>query len=515
MKGERSVPINPKDREILRDLAKQVAEVASLPVMAERTATWKRHNALQRVRPMILVFPEGSWRELLPGSALACTDEKARGIEWNLRARLYQHEHIHHDLPIEKDWTVGRAISNTGWGMEARHIPSTDPTGAWKFDPIIHTPDDLEKLKLPEVRVDDEATKGNLAEAQDLFGDILDVQLKGVAHVSFHLMGLYCQLRGLEQVMLDMYENPKMLHDAMAFLEEGNRRLVEQYIKLNLFSLNNDGTYHSSGGVGYTDELPKPDYDPNRIRPCDMWSSAEAQEMALVSPAQHVDARWDIGRRTHLDREAEAVEELRAKLALLRVAAADQHEARRMAYREALALDDVLAGGRDVDQQVHEVILEQVDLVDVEKAAVRAGEEAWLEGAHALGQRALEIERPDDAILGRAERQVDDRYRSLVLGKFAGLRADAAVIAVVAGLRRIAAVAAAGDDLHRRQQRRECANSRGLAGTAVAKHEHTADRRIDGSGEQRQFHFLLGHDRRERKNLTHALSDLCALGAGG
>ena len=276
-----------KDREILRDLARQVAEVASLPVMAERKAMWKRHNALQRVRPMVLVFPEGSWRELLPGSALQCTEEKARGMEWNLRARLYQHEHIHHDLPIEGDWVVGRAISNTGWGMEARHIPSSDPTGAWKFDPILHTPDDLAKLKLPEVTVDDEATKRNLAEVQELFGDLLDVKLKGVSHISFHLMGLYCQLRGLEQVMLDMYENPKMLHDAMAFLEEGNRRLVEQYIKLNLFSLNNDGTYHSSGGVGYTDELPKPDCDPNRVRPCDMWSSAEAQEMALVSPAMH------------------------------------------------------------------------------------------------------------------------------------------------------------------------------------------------------------------------------------
>ena len=32
------------------------------------------------------------------------------------------------------------------------------------------------------------------------------------------------------------------------------------------------------------DELPLPDYDPARIRPCDMWSSAEAQAMVFQRP---------------------------------------------------------------------------------------------------------------------------------------------------------------------------------------------------------------------------------------
>jgi len=184
-------------------------------------------------------------------------------------------------------WIVGKAVGNTGWGIAAKHKPSTTARGAWGFDPVINAPEALKKLTFPEVRYDEEATQRNLEEAQEIFGDILDVKLKGVSHVSFHLMGLYCQLRGLEQVMLDMYENPGMLHDAMAFLEEGNRRMVKQYEQLNILDLNNDGTYHSSGGVGYTDELPKPDYNPARIRTCDMWASAEAQEMAEVSPEMH------------------------------------------------------------------------------------------------------------------------------------------------------------------------------------------------------------------------------------
>jgi hypothetical protein len=86
-----------------------------------------------------------------------------------------------------------------------------------------------------------------------------------------------------------MYAEPEMLHDAMAFLEEGHHRLVRQYVEQNLLSLNNDNTYHSSGGNGYTDELPAPGFDPARVRPCDMWASAEAQELAQVSPEQHAE----------------------------------------------------------------------------------------------------------------------------------------------------------------------------------------------------------------------------------
>ncbi len=283
------MPITPKERALLRDLAKQVAEIAGLPIMAERKELWKRHNRLQPVHPLILVFPEGAWRELLPEDMLSCQDERTRKMEWTLRSRIYYHEHIHDDTVIEKEWIVPKVVTNSGWGLEPKHIPSPAATGAWAFDPVIHTPEDLKKLRFPEVHYDAPSTQRDLAEAQDLFGDILDVKLKGISHVSFHLMRIYIDLRGLDQMMWDMYDHPAMLHEAMSFLEEGYRRLIQQYEALNLLSLNNDGTYHSSGGVGYTDELPRADYDPSHIHPGDMWASAESQELAQVSPAMHAE----------------------------------------------------------------------------------------------------------------------------------------------------------------------------------------------------------------------------------
>ena len=279
--------VTAEDRARLRSLAERVAEIAEQPTMAERREMWRRHNRLERVRPMVLVFPEGSWRELLPASTLGCETDEARQIEATLRRRIFYHDHLHDDTVIEKEWIVRKAVSTTGWGLAPRRVPTHMETGAWGFDPVVNTGADLQKLSFPKVEYDAEATAVAFEQAQDLFGDILDVKLKGVDRVSFHLMALYTQLRGLDQVMLDMLDNPGMLHDAMAILEEGNRKVVEQYVALNLLDVNNDSTYHSSGGVGYSDELPPDDFDPERVRTCDMWASAEAQEMAQVSPEMH------------------------------------------------------------------------------------------------------------------------------------------------------------------------------------------------------------------------------------
>jgi hypothetical protein len=286
MEGQvRGLP--PGDVAILRELARRVAAMAHEPIMAERREMWIRHNMLDPVRPMVLVFPEGSWRELLPQSVLRCEGAEARRIEWDLRSRIYYHEHLPDDSVIEGEWLVRKAISVSGWGLEPEHEPSAQETGAWGFRPVIHDESDLEKLTFPRVHHDEQETACRLAQAHALFDGILPVRLVGVQHVSFHLMSIYCQLRGLEQVMWDMYDQPDMLHRAMRILEEGHHRLVDQYVALGLLELNNDGTYHSSGGVGYTRELPAPGYRPGEVRTGDMWSSAEAQEMAEVSPPMH------------------------------------------------------------------------------------------------------------------------------------------------------------------------------------------------------------------------------------
>lgn len=277
------------DRLILRELAHRVADIAELPIMTERKTLWKRHNSLQPVRPMILLFPEGAWCEIIPDDTLRCESLKARQIELELLMRSYGFDHFASDNVVEKDFLVPIQITNSGWGIDAHWHQATTARGARGFDPVITCAADLRKIHAPEIFVDEQKTSELLQQANELFGDILNVRTQGIAHVSFHLLSMYTSWRGLEEVMLDMYEQPEMLHEAMHILEEGHHQLIKQYIELNLLELNNNNTYHSSGGVGFTDELPAPGFDPAHVRPCDLWSSAESQELAQVSPAQHAE----------------------------------------------------------------------------------------------------------------------------------------------------------------------------------------------------------------------------------
>ena len=49
-----------KERLVLRQLASKVYEYSQNPEQKKKRELWKHHNNLERIRPMILVFPEGA-----------------------------------------------------------------------------------------------------------------------------------------------------------------------------------------------------------------------------------------------------------------------------------------------------------------------------------------------------------------------------------------------------------------------------------------------------------------------
>jgi hypothetical protein len=276
-----------KEKNYLRELARQIAEFADLPVQEERRSRWKDHHRLHGDRPLILIFPEGSWRELLPENQYVCDDAFLRQIERQLRIKIYTEENFDTDYVVEKTLSLSRHIGHTGWGLETKHTESKDPTGAWGFLPTMKTYDDAKKLVHPKLTLDEEKDKAQFDLMQDMLGDILSVRQKGITHNACHLTLLFSGWRGLQQICVDMIEAPEWVHEVMAFISEGVVNLWRQYERENLLSLNNQDDYHASGGVGYTDALPGPDFDPNHVRLCDVWGSAESQEMTMVSPRMH------------------------------------------------------------------------------------------------------------------------------------------------------------------------------------------------------------------------------------
>jgi hypothetical protein len=280
-------PILKDERTHLRDLARRAAAHAGAPAMEERRRMWRRHNDLESPRPLVLIFPEGSWNEILPESNRRCRSYWGRWLEWELLWRITDCELYLHDKPIEPWICVPKAIHSSGWGLEPRRSESSQEKGAAHYEQVLGSLDDLRRMHFPQISHDATESRTALEIVQECIGDILDVRLKGIRHLSFHLMAHYTQLRGLEQAYLDMCMEPQFVHDAMSFLEQGNHHMIDQYETQGLLELNNDDTYHSSGGMGYTAQLPQTDFDGVHVRPADMWSSAESQELASVSPDMH------------------------------------------------------------------------------------------------------------------------------------------------------------------------------------------------------------------------------------
>ncbi|NLZ35870.1 MAG: hypothetical protein GX897_00115 [Clostridiales bacterium] len=276
-----------EDKKILRSLVSELIPIAEIPENnTDKIEKWKKHIRLEGEKPMVFVFPDGSWDELLPYGSLRCANPAARTLEYELRKRLIRHKYIRDDVPITADVEVPKAIRNTMWGVAPKQerVPGR---GAYRMVSIIEKPSDWKQLSAPVITHDEKQSEADFDFIRDAVGDLTPVQLVGRKKFNFHMMHWYCDYRGLDNLLYDLYDEPEMVHDVMRFFADGIKSMLRQYEEQNLISLNNDRTFHFTGGVGYTDLLPQPDYEPDRIRLCDVWGAAEAQEFAQISPEMH------------------------------------------------------------------------------------------------------------------------------------------------------------------------------------------------------------------------------------
>lgn len=280
--------ISSRDRTIMTDLAKRVAEIGHDPQQAANREIWKKHNALHRVKPMVLVFPEGSWCELLPHEkVLQCENPELHGWEWYLRHVIYRWEHLRDDNVIEPRIRIGAFFDVTSWGENAKHRPSTESRGSWGFEPVVKDSSDLAKLCKPTIELNEEATRRSLEFAREVFGDILPVSLRIAAFYDTSLLTPLCELIGLDNMFAYLADRPEFVHEAMDFMTRTTLELMDKAEREGWVEPNNQDDYVGSGGVGYTDQLPTSGSPDTGYSYRDCWGFACAQEFSLVSPQMH------------------------------------------------------------------------------------------------------------------------------------------------------------------------------------------------------------------------------------
>lgn len=276
--------INKDEIAVLRDLAVKIRELANRPVEAEKKELWYKHNALEETRPVIFCDPENGWYEIIPSESLKCVNPLARIWEFRLRKEIFWGEQLKDDHVVEDIFVVHYLFRYSDFGITHHEILPDDINGAMNWEPAIKDySKDLPKLKTKEIIIEHETTRRLYNLALEVFGDVLRVQYRSAFWGSLGMTYDLIYLRGLENVMLDMYDNPDELHQVMSILRDDALNRLDFVEEHNLLTLNNRGSYVGSGGYGWLRALPGDDFD-GIVRAKHMWGHFESQETTCVSP---------------------------------------------------------------------------------------------------------------------------------------------------------------------------------------------------------------------------------------
>lgn len=279
--------ISAKDRRVLRRLAERYSEIAHLDVQRQRLDRYARSNAMEAVRPLVLI-DEVPWGEIRDQALANVCDPELEWLESRLRQTLFQWDHFQVDLAVPPVFRVAkrsRLLRDIGIQVRDRQIKGD--TGAYisahAYEDQLRTEDDLARLREPEIAYDHAASEEALAAAREVFAGLMGVELAGCGALGYNIWDEIAVFRGAENLLMDLAARPEFMHKiARRFMEiarSGFRQLEEQEL-LDPHPV----LLHCTPACAQ--ELPAADFA-GRVRPRDSWGRCSAQIFSAVSPGMH------------------------------------------------------------------------------------------------------------------------------------------------------------------------------------------------------------------------------------
>jgi len=274
-----------QDKDILRTLAEQVAEIAALPIQEQTRQLWRSLNALRPVRPMVMI-DQVCWNEMNVNDELTlrCEDPECRGYEDFLRRTLYQWKHFRVDMVVEPFLRVPKAVSNTGFGIGALDEAAvTDPTNSvrgHRYTNQFDTEADVQRIQTPQISHNPVETERRLAVAHELFDGMLELRSEGVDPY-LSLWDPISTWMSVEGALWKLADQPELMHKLVGRVTDGYLVMLDQLEEQGLLC-GPQSLIHCTGA--YVEELPAPGYDPAKPRTKDLWMFGLAQMFSTVSP---------------------------------------------------------------------------------------------------------------------------------------------------------------------------------------------------------------------------------------
>ena len=279
-----------QDQMIIRELAKEVAELVNEDRIVKLKDEWISHNELkENSRPMILLEPDSNtWNEIIPPESLKCKEDLYRGYEMSLRKTLVGLKDIKDDDPFTATFGVPKAITMSGYGDELNVVATRSDSkgGSYHYEKLIDDiSEEFYKLQFRTITHDKKESEKQLSLADETLGDILKVEHRGEPFWTWGITWEVIKLIGLEDLMFNMYDDTEGLHRLMAWFTEEHLNIMKQIKEQGLLNPNDKDIHIGSGGIGWTTELRNGNFDNNdNLDFMQKWGFSESQETVGISP---------------------------------------------------------------------------------------------------------------------------------------------------------------------------------------------------------------------------------------
>ncbi len=277
--------LNKHDMDVLRPLIQRYAEIAALPIQGVKRELWRDNNEHRSARPMVLI-DQICWNELNADGGLneQCEDPYWRGVESELRKKIYCWEHMPVDMVFNPYISLPKPLHNTGWGLKAdfdqRTQQADESLFSYSFHNVLEEEEDVEKIQMPEITLDEQKLREIQQEADILCQGIIPYRMQGE---TLHL-GVWDRISewmGVQNCYIELIDRPEFLHAIMERLTQGLLHQIDTLNRLKAYDVTGNITHCSHT---FTDNLPGKDCDLDHGTTQQGWAFGLAQLFTACSP---------------------------------------------------------------------------------------------------------------------------------------------------------------------------------------------------------------------------------------
>lgn len=292
-----------QDRERLRKVAGEYAEIANSEVMNARREVWRRSNRLEERTVPFQIEDNGTFfADLAPEAQ--CEGEFERGLEQQMLQAITNYKTIDDDRVFPPYVAINWIIGRPSLCPELKITRAPDATGRMlgyeTNTPLADLANTFHKLRRGEFSVEREETLRQVERASNLFGDLLPVRTINHHTLSAGTSMAYKAVTwiGMANLYMAMVDQPENVHRFFNFVATESSDFLDWLEAEGLITVNNGEFCVGSGSCGYTDELPRRKIaEGEKVLPEDCWAFQEAQEAVGMSPEMYAEFIFPYQRR--------------------------------------------------------------------------------------------------------------------------------------------------------------------------------------------------------------------------